>query len=233
MLYKSWTKPRRCFGCISINCCIFFCRMRDSWAKVTVCFAAAFTISCEDKMKTEQKVFPDERSVFLLSLLEPHAHGCEMKRKMITNWSRRIGFHSAVSVVLVSCNRSSTHVSHMRSSPTHLQKLDVWRADYSKHTGRTHASHSGSAFCHGSCRSLQESNSLTTVCVCVCHTNGGEKKGEEEVLCSFLSFCRNVRRECMTHQPVWEPHGPFPDSVCVCVAVCLFRERPDKGRKAV
>lgn len=59
---------------------------------------------------------------------------------------------------------------------------------------------------------------MTTVSVCVTQMGGGEE--EEAVLCSFLSFCRNVRREGMTHQTIWEAHGPFP-TFAVCGAVCL------------
>lgn len=67
---------------------------------------------------------------------------------------------------------------------------------------------------------------MTTVSVC--HTNvGGE---EEEVLCSFLSFCRNVRREGASADlgAAWAISW-----LCVCVCVCLVRERPDKSRKGV
>lgn len=42
---------------------------KEMWAAVPIYFPSAFTISWKDKLKTEQKVFPDELSVFLLSLL--------------------------------------------------------------------------------------------------------------------------------------------------------------------
>lgn len=36
---------------------------------------------------------------------------------------------------------------------------------------------------------------------------------------SFPSFCRNIGKEGMTHQPIWEPHRLFP--LCV-FDVCVF-----------
>lgn len=59
---------------------------------------------------------------------------------------------------------------------------------------------------------------MTTVSVC--HTNvGGE---EEEVLCSFLSFCRNVRREGASADlgAAWAISW-----LCVCVCVCVWLEK--------
>ena len=52
------------------------------------------------------------------------------------------------------------------------------------------------------------------------------RKTKRGAAASLLSFRRNIGKEGMSHQLIWEPHGPLP----VCVYVFGQEKKPDRGR---
>ena len=160
-------------------------------------------------------------------------------RKLITKFA----FHACCSLILV---KAWTHFSHnanakktcthsytqtflnlissrfarpvAESHPPYLQELDLCQGDHFDHTAATHGSRSGSVSHHRSCKFSQKNMNCQRL-TAVCHRDretrrrGRRRRG---AAASFLSFCRNIGKEGMTHQLIWEPHGPFPVCLCVC-----------------
>lgn len=60
-----------------------------------------------------------------------------------------------------------------------------------------------------------------------CHGYSWEKKRKKKrgAAASLLSFRRNIGKEGMSHQLMWEPHGPLP--VCICF---WSGKKPDRDR---